>query len=50
SDEKMIVHFINRDNEKLTAVAKEGESLLDVVINHNLDIDGFGPVWAVRFV
>ncbi|XP_038632098.1 ferredoxin 1b isoform X2 [Scyliorhinus canicula] len=42
SDEKMIVHFINRDNEKLTAVAKEGESLLDVVINHNLDIDGFG--------
>ncbi|XP_078403538.1 ferredoxin 1b isoform X2 [Cetorhinus maximus] len=42
SDEKMIVHFFNRANEKLTAVAKEGESLLDVVINHNLDIDGFG--------
>ncbi|XP_067903511.1 ferredoxin 1b [Heterodontus francisci] len=42
SDDKLIVHFINRDNEKLTVVAKEGESLLDVVINHNLDIDGFG--------
>uniref|UniRef100_UPI00398E3473 ferredoxin 1b isoform X2 n=1 Tax=Pristiophorus japonicus TaxID=55135 RepID=UPI00398E3473 len=42
SDDKLIVHFINQDNEKLTAVAKEGESLLDVVINHNLDIDGFG--------
>ncbi|XP_078066475.1 ferredoxin 1b [Mustelus asterias] len=42
SAEKVIVHFINRDNEKLTAVAKEGESLLEVVINHNLDIDGFG--------
>ncbi|XP_041051878.1 ferredoxin 1b [Carcharodon carcharias] len=42
SDEKVIVHFINRGNEKLTAVAKEGESLLDVVVNHNLDIDGFG--------
>ncbi|XP_067853211.1 ferredoxin 1b [Heptranchias perlo] len=42
SDDKVIVHFINRNNKKLTAVAKEGESMLDVVMNHNLDIDGFG--------
>ncbi|XP_072451363.1 ferredoxin 1b [Chiloscyllium punctatum] len=41
-DEKLMVHFINRDNEKLTVPAKEGESLLDVVIKNNLDIDGFG--------
>ncbi|XP_048461262.1 ferredoxin 1b [Rhincodon typus] len=42
SDEKLMVHFINRDNEKLTVLAKEGESLLDVVIKNNLDINGFG--------
>lgn len=38
----MTVHFINRDGERLTTTAKEGESLLEVVINHNLAIDGFG--------
>ncbi|XP_078268141.1 ferredoxin 1b isoform X2 [Rhinoraja longicauda] len=42
SDDKLIVHFITRYNEKLTAVAKEGDSLLDVVTHHNLNIDGFG--------
>ncbi|XP_021261599.1 adrenodoxin-like [Numida meleagris] len=36
------VHFINRDGERLTATAKEGESLLEVVVNQNLAIDGFG--------
>lgn len=38
----MTVHFINRDGERLTATAKEGESLLEVVVNQNLAIDGFG--------
>lgn len=38
----MTVHFINRDGERLTTTAKEGESLLEVVVNHNLAIDGFG--------
>ncbi|XP_074864311.1 adrenodoxin-like [Carettochelys insculpta] len=42
SADRVTVHFINRDGEKLTATAKEGESLLDVVVNHNLSIDGFG--------
>ncbi|KAM4665218.1 adrenodoxin-like [Discoglossus pictus] len=42
SDNKFTVNFINRDGEKLTATAKEGESLLEVVIRHNLNIDGFG--------
>ncbi|XP_043928656.1 adrenodoxin, mitochondrial [Protopterus annectens] len=41
-EDKVTVHFINRDNEKLTAVGKIGDSLLDVVINNNLDIDGYG--------
>ncbi|XP_055499571.1 ferredoxin 1b [Leucoraja erinacea] len=42
SDGKLTVHFINRHSEKLTAVAKEGDSLLDVVMHHNLNIDGYG--------
>nr|XP_033803491.1 adrenodoxin, mitochondrial isoform X2 [Geotrypetes seraphini] len=42
SDDKVTVHFINRDGDRLTAEGKVGESLLDVVINKNLDIDGFG--------
>uniref|UniRef100_A0A1W7RHC0 Adrenal ferredoxin n=1 Tax=Agkistrodon contortrix contortrix TaxID=8713 RepID=A0A1W7RHC0_AGKCO len=42
SEEKVTVHFINRDGDKLTAKGKVGDSLLDVVIDNNLDIDGFG--------
>uniref|UniRef100_A0A8B9T586 Adrenal ferredoxin n=1 Tax=Anas platyrhynchos TaxID=8839 RepID=A0A8B9T586_ANAPL len=42
SEDKITVHFINRDGEKLTAKGKPGDSLLDVVIENNLDIDGFG--------
>uniref|UniRef100_A0A8C8VHB8 2Fe-2S ferredoxin-type domain-containing protein n=1 Tax=Pelusios castaneus TaxID=367368 RepID=A0A8C8VHB8_9SAUR len=42
SVDRVTVHFINKDGEKLTATAKEGESLLEVVVNQNLDIDGFG--------
>lgn len=40
--DKVTVHFINRDGEKLTVKGSPGESLLDVVINEDLDIDGFG--------
>ncbi|KAE8583939.1 hypothetical protein XENTR_v10020758 [Xenopus tropicalis] len=42
SDDKITVNFINRNGETLTATAKEGESLLEVVIRHHLNIDGFG--------
>ncbi|XP_065534693.1 adrenodoxin, mitochondrial [Lathamus discolor] len=42
SEDKITVHFINRDGDKLTAKGKPGDSLLDVVVNNNLDIDGFG--------
>ncbi|XP_009870902.1 PREDICTED: adrenodoxin-like [Apaloderma vittatum] len=42
SADQVMVHFINRDGEQLTATAKEGESLLEVVVNQNLNIDGFG--------
>ncbi|KAK6485372.1 adrenodoxin isoform X1 [Huso huso] len=42
SEDKVTVHFINRDGEKITTEGKIGDSLLDVVVNKNLDIDGFG--------
>ncbi|XP_058401238.1 adrenodoxin, mitochondrial isoform X1 [Diceros bicornis minor] len=42
SEDKITVHFINRDGETLTAKGKVGDSLLDVVLENNLDIDGFG--------
>lgn len=38
----MTVHFINRDGEKISVKASPGDSLLDVVINEDLDFDGFG--------
>lgn len=42
SDNKVTVHFINRDGETITAKGSPGDSLLDVVINEDLDFDGFG--------
>ncbi|OBS80296.1 hypothetical protein A6R68_21502 [Neotoma lepida] len=42
SEDKITVYFKNRDGETLTAKGKVGDSLLDVVIENNLDIDGFG--------
>lgn len=42
SEDKVTVHFVNRDGEKLTTKGKVGDSLLDVVVENNLDIDGFG--------
>ncbi|XP_008831045.1 adrenodoxin, mitochondrial [Nannospalax galili] len=42
SEDKITVHFKNQDGETLTAKGKVGDSLLDVVIENNLDIDGFG--------
>ncbi|KAI4877142.1 hypothetical protein NFI96_026487 [Prochilodus magdalenae] len=42
SENKVTVNFINRDGEKITAKASPGESLLDVVVDQDLDFDGFG--------
>ena len=42
SDNKVTVHFVNRDGEKITAKGSPGDSLLDLVINEDLDFDGFG--------
>ncbi|KAK5874858.1 hypothetical protein CesoFtcFv8_027406 [Champsocephalus esox] len=42
SDNKVTVHFFNRDGEKITVKGSPGDSLLDIVINEDLDFDGFG--------
>ncbi|XP_035533505.1 adrenodoxin-like [Morone saxatilis] len=42
SDNKVTINFINRDGEKITVKGSPGDSLLDVVINEDLDFDGFG--------
>ncbi|XP_036047548.1 adrenodoxin, mitochondrial [Onychomys torridus] len=42
SEDKITVYFKNRDGETLKTTGKIGDSLLDVVIENNLDIDGFG--------
>ncbi|XP_026157596.1 adrenodoxin [Mastacembelus armatus] len=42
SSDKVTIHFINRDGEKITVKGSPGDSLLDVVINEDLDFDGFG--------
>ncbi|XP_014052520.1 ferredoxin 1b isoform X2 [Salmo salar] len=42
SEEKVIIHFINQDGIKTTTAVTEGQTLLDVVVNKNLDISGFG--------
>lgn len=42
SDNKITVHFVNRDGEKITVKGSPGDSLLDLVINEDLDFDGFG--------
>ncbi|KAF6211874.1 hypothetical protein GE061_012390 [Apolygus lucorum] len=36
------VTFVRPDGEKIKAKGKEGDTLLDVVVNHDLDIDGYG--------
>ncbi|XP_048834272.1 adrenodoxin [Brienomyrus brachyistius] len=42
SENKVTVNFINRDGQKITVKGAPGDSLLDIVIEQNLDIDGFG--------
>uniref|UniRef100_A0AAR2L6U7 2Fe-2S ferredoxin-type domain-containing protein n=1 Tax=Pygocentrus nattereri TaxID=42514 RepID=A0AAR2L6U7_PYGNA len=39
---KVLLHFVNQSGMKTSVSAMEGESLLEVVINKNLQIDGFG--------
>ena len=38
----MTIYFIDRDGEKRTAKAKIGTNLLDVAIDNNIELEGFG--------
>lgn len=50
SENKVTINFINRDGEKITVKASPGDTLLDVVVQQDLDIDGYGELntfWAL---
>ncbi len=36
------VYYIDRDGEKKLAKAKVGSNLLDVALDNNIDLEGFG--------
>lgn len=38
------VTFNKANGEKITSEGKKGDSLLDVIINNNLDFDGYGMI------
>lgn len=38
----MEVTFVKANGQKIKAKGKLGDSLLDVVVNNNVDLDGFG--------
>lgn len=40
--ETVEVTFVRASGERITAKGKEGDSLLDVVVNNEVDLDGFG--------
>lgn len=50
ADNKVTVHFINRDGEKISVKGSPGDSLLDVIIDQDLDFDGFGELGYVNVV
>lgn len=50
ADNKVTVHFINRDGEKISVKGSPGDSLLDVIVDQDLDFDGFGELGYVNVV
>lgn len=38
----MTVTFVRANGERLKAEGKVGDSLLDIVVNNELDLDGYG--------
>ena len=40
--EDVTVTYVLSEGEKVTVTAPEGDNLLDIVINNDIDIDGFG--------
>jgi hypothetical protein len=42
---RVAVHFTLADGSRHTAHAKVGDNLLDIIIENDIDIDGFG--WCI---
>lgn len=42
NDYRVEVTFVKANGERIKAKGKIGDSLLDVVVNNNIDLDGFG--------
>ncbi|KAI4883301.1 hypothetical protein NFI96_024397 [Prochilodus magdalenae] len=42
AEERATIHFVDRDRKRISVNTVTGVSLLDVVVNHNLDFEGFG--------
>ena len=42
SSNSVMIYFIDRDGEKRPAKAKIGSNLLDVALDNNIDLEGFG--------
>lgn len=38
----MNVTFVKANGDVIKTKGKEGDSLLDVIVNNNIDLDGFG--------
>ena len=38
----MTIHIVDRDGEKVEVKAAVGSNLLDVAIDNNIDLEGFG--------
>ncbi|XP_062571507.1 adrenodoxin-like isoform X1 [Saccostrea cucullata] len=42
ANEAVTVHFIMPDGSRVSANSKVGENLLDIIVDNDIDIDGFG--------
>lgn len=44
TEEKVTLNFVNRDGKSISVTALTGNTILDVVVDQNLDFDGFGKL------
>ncbi|XP_072542694.1 adrenodoxin [Salminus brasiliensis] len=42
AEDRVTIHFINRDGKRISVDSLTGVSLLNIVVDQNLDFDGFG--------
>ena len=43
------MNFMAPDGTKMPAKAKVGDNLLDIVIENDLDLDGYGWFWFTKY-